>query len=82
MKIISQLVLFVLLTSTATALAGDFDMQERRRRGPPPEALDACSDKSQGDYCTFEAPHGTVEGTCWAPREDLPLACRPDDPKR
>lgn len=51
-------------------------------RRPPKEAVDACVNKASGDACSFESPRGTVEGTCWAPREDLPLACRPADAPR
>jgi hypothetical protein len=48
-----------------------------QRRGPPPEALDACSGKKIGDLCSFVTPkRGTIEGTCKAP-EGKPLACRP-----
>ena len=32
--------------------------------GPRPEAIAACKDKSEGDACDFEAPHGHVSGTC------------------
>jgi hypothetical protein len=34
--------------------------------GPPPEALSACRDIAIGDACAFDAPHGTIEGTCRA----------------
>jgi len=48
-----------------------------QHRGPPPEALDACSGKKMDDVCSFNAPkRGTIEGTCKAP-EGKPLACRP-----
>lgn len=50
---------------------------KRPPRRPPPEAIDACKDKAAGDSCSFKSPHGTLSGTCWAPSEDLPLACRP-----
>lgn len=57
---------------------GQQDDHRRGRRGPPSEALDACKGKASGDACSFESPrHGTVSGTCFAPKEDLPLACRP-----
>ncbi len=35
-----------------------------RPQGPPAEALDACSGKSEGSVCDFEAPHGTLVGVC------------------
>ncbi|MGD0676361.1 MAG: hypothetical protein ABSC94_13160 [Polyangiaceae bacterium] len=33
-------------------------------RGPRPEAIAACKDKTEGDVCEFDAPHGHVSGTC------------------
>lgn len=33
-------------------------------RGPSPEAIAACKDKSEGDACEFDAPRGHVSGTC------------------
>ncbi len=49
------------------------------RRGPPPEAVDACSGASEAQACTFESPHGTVEGTCRKPPQADELACVPND---
>jgi hypothetical protein len=49
-----------------------------RRPGPPPqEAIEACQDAQEGDACTFEGRDGRLEGTCFRPRDDVPLACRP-----
>lgn len=54
---------------------------EGKRRGPPPEALAACKGKSAGTECSFQSPRGdTVSGTCFAPKADLPLGCRPSHP--
>ena len=47
-------------------------------RKPPAEALEACKTLSSGQECSFTSPHGTVQGTCWAP-EGKPLACKPKD---
>lgn len=71
----------MLLTAVAgTAFAQDDDggnSREQGRRGPPPEALEACSAAVSGDPCSFEGRRGeTLDGTCEAP-EDKPLACRP-----
>ena len=47
-------------------------------RGPPPEAIEACSGKSENDTCSFSGPRGTVEGSCIIlPREET-LACAPE----
>ena len=51
-----------------------------RRHGPPPEAYEACEDKSVGDEAEFVNPRGeTVTGTCEEEGEQLVL--RPDNPK-
>jgi hypothetical protein len=50
----------------------------RPHKGPRPEAIAACKSLVSNDVCTFEAPRGTVKGTCFAP-EGKPLACRPND---
>jgi hypothetical protein len=49
------------------------------RQGPPPEALAACKSLASGATCEFSGPRGTVSGTCFAPQQDMPLACRPKD---
>jgi hypothetical protein len=46
--------------------------------GPPPEALAACNSAKLNQACSFAAPNGTVNGNCWQPDADHPLACRPD----
>ena len=71
--------------SAALLLAGsayaDSDQEKKPRakhRGPPPVALEACTNSVEGDPCAFEGRRGeAVEGTCEAPA-DKPLACRPE----
>ncbi len=50
-------------------------------RGPPPEAYTACEGLSEGGACSVETPHGTLSGTCRAPRrgpqEEAGLVCAP-----
>jgi hypothetical protein len=44
---------------------------------PPQEAINACSGKSTGDFCSFISPHGDViSGTCQIPPGNS-LACVP-----
>lgn len=39
--------------------------QERGQHGPPPEAIEACEGKSEGDVVSFTGREGeTLEGTC------------------
>lgn len=51
------------------------------RRGPPPEAFEACEDLEDGDVCTVDTPEGTVEGTCGTGRSEE-LHCIPSDRRR
>ena len=77
-SIACALVLATLISvETASAKpAGD----DGQRRGPPPEAIEACADKSEGDSCGFSGRQGeAVEGTCFAPpSEGKALACKPE----
>ena len=70
-------VLPALLLIGACAMADD----DRRgqRRGPPPEAFEACAEKVEGDVCGFTGRRGTAEGICEIPRggEDG-LICAPE----
>ena len=53
---------------------------ERRgeRRGPPPEALEACTAAVEGDACSFTGRRGEdLQGMCAVTREES-LACRPE----
>jgi hypothetical protein len=55
--------------------------QRGERRGPPPEAVEACDGKVGGEACTFTGRRGeAVEGQCFTPDEERPLACRPERP--
>ncbi|WP_439106132.1 hypothetical protein [Congregibacter sp.] len=50
-----------------------------KRRGPPPEALEACANLSEGEVCGFTGRHGDMTGVCFAPpKEDAALACAPE----
>jgi hypothetical protein len=60
-------------------LVGLASAANSERRGPPPEAIAACEDQSEGDACSVEFRGRTVEGTCMAgPNGDEPLACMPE----
>ena len=77
-SIACALVLATLITvETASAQPGGDDGQ---RHGPPPEAIEACSNKSKGDSCGFSGRQDeALEGTCFAPpREGKALACKPE----
>jgi len=53
------------------------------RRGPPPQAIEACKGKSSGDTCSFSGRDKTEHaGKCFTPNPDHPLACRPPRPEK
>jgi hypothetical protein len=57
----------VVVTSIAFPSVGAADDPPdggEHHRGPSPAAIAACKAKTEGDACSFEGHHGTVEGTC------------------
>lgn len=61
------------------ALASAQDDRPRPPHPPPPEAFAACEAQEEGSLCAVETPHGTLEGTCRAPRGER-LVCVPNGP--
>lgn len=80
MKKTNLIALFCVGSLALSGLALGQQNGPKRHRRPPPEAIDACKGKASGDSCSFESPRGTENGTCWAPRQDRPLACRTPHP--
>ncbi len=80
MSIIKRSIITVLaLCLAGTAVAQDGPpTQDGDHPRPPREAIEACGGLIDGDACSFDSPHGAVDGSCWAPSEDLPLACKPE----
>ena len=83
-KLDNILIVFVLLAICAitNVFGRDAFSQETgiRRHGPPPEAYEACEDKSVGEEAEFINRRGnTVTGTCKEEGDQLVL--RPDTPK-
>ena len=66
-----------LFTQVATAQPGGGSGE---RRGPPPEAYEACDDLAIGSSCEMTGRRGdTLQGTCMASREDEDtLVCAPE----
>ncbi|WOJ92841.1 hypothetical protein R0135_13750 [Congregibacter variabilis] len=55
------------------------ERQQGKRRGPPPEAIEACADLSEGESCAFSGRRGDMTGVCFAPpKDDAELACAPE----
>ncbi|MEM7084254.1 MAG: hypothetical protein AAF465_16105 [Pseudomonadota bacterium] len=65
------------------ALAGE-DGERKKRRGPPPVAIEACSGLAEGTQCSFIGRRGQErQGTCVIPaRNQEILACKPDHRRR
>ncbi|MBU0753485.1 MAG: hypothetical protein KJ787_15400 [Gammaproteobacteria bacterium] len=77
-KTLIQYGLLAALTCSSSLLFAQPAEGQGGPRRPPQEAFDACKSLSAGQGCSFTAPHGTVNGSCWAP-EGKPLACQPKD---
>jgi 4-amino-4-deoxy-L-arabinose transferase-like glycosyltransferase len=53
-------------------------LPQGQRNGPPPQALDACANQTQGSACSFTQPNGnTINGSCITPPNTESLACAP-----
>ena len=73
------LVLAMGLATTPVIGEPDNTSNSNKRRGPPPEALEACSDLGEGAACSFTGRRGEVIGMCFAPpRDESMLACAPE----
>jgi hypothetical protein len=65
MNLKSKLVVAVLFSVLAGQVAAKPGKQEGQRKGPPPEAIEACANLQEGDAVTFETRRGdTLSGTC------------------
>jgi hypothetical protein len=68
-------------TSSRPTAAIALDTDQRRPHGPPPEAIAACKDQSEGSACTVSLHGQSIDGTCRkGPDGDGPLACAPSHP--
>lgn len=78
----SPILFFTFCFATLASAAAVAEPGERgERRGPPPEALEACESLAEGDSCSFTGREGeALNGRCFLPpRDDAELACRPDN---
>jgi hypothetical protein len=76
---LAPLALAAAVNLLATSAASAQPSGGGQRQGPPAAALAACKSLTTGATCGFSGPQGTVAGTCFAPQQSLPLACRPKD---
>jgi hypothetical protein len=68
---------FIGLQLSSVAVAEENGERRKARRGPPPEAVDACSNAQEGAGCSFIGRRDdTVSGTCEFMRDDF--VCVPE----
>ena len=79
MKWLLTMGLFAMVLVSSAAFAQQGGRGKGGKGHPPPEALAACEGRSAGDACSFERDDEEVEGTCFTPADDKPLACRPSE---
>ena len=72
--------LALLLAGTATTVSARPEPGDGGgRRGPPPEAINACEGKQVNDQCSFKGRGDeTLTGICAAPPNVDELACAPE----
>ena len=77
-KIFTALFFTSMLSASLSCAAGPEG--RGRPHGPPPEAIEACADLSEGDACSFTGRRDDeVKGTCIVlPRGDEGLVCAPE----
>ena len=75
---IAQTVILVSCIS-ASVVNAQPSSQSGEQRGPPPEALEACADQTEGAACSFSGRRGDVTGSCMvSPKGEDELACAPE----
>lgn len=71
------------IVSVSAIAQRDGDGDNKKHRGPPPEAIEACSGFNEGDVCQFTGRRGDASGVCVVPpKDDSVLACKPKDHKQ
>ena len=71
---------FLVALFLATSAPAGSDKKSGKRRGPPPQAIEACAEQEEGGACTFTGRRGDVSGTCFVPpRGEHALVCAPED---
>jgi len=71
------------LLSSATFAAAQPSGERGQRRGPPPEAFEACETHNQDDVCHVSTSEGELTGTCRVDRRQKDkLLCVPDNHSR
>jgi hypothetical protein len=61
---LTRLVAVATLMAVPAVGAAQSSPADDDHRGPSPEAIAACKDKSEGDACEFDGARGHVSGNC------------------
>lgn len=73
----------LVLTTCSSIYSANAQNDDRgdKRRGPPPEAFEACAELASGDSCEMVGRRGEdLLGTCIVPRDDdEALVCMPEN---
>jgi hypothetical protein len=73
------LAVIIMASFSAVTATAERDQQSGKKRGPPPQALEACVDSEEGASCSFSGHRGDVSGFCIVlPRDEQELACAPE----
>ena len=72
-RITQATLLIAAVATTSVALAGDRERDGKKgRRGPPPQAFEACEGLAEGTACEVQTRRGNVlSGECKVPRRLL-----------
>jgi hypothetical protein len=63
-KRLSSIAFFAFCVSLSSGVLAEKQRSERRK-GPPPEAIEACESLQEGDSVSFETRHGdTIDAQC------------------
>ncbi len=81
MNIQTKVVAFGLLLSIVSTSVLASGGQRGERRGPPPEAIEACASSTSDQACSFTSRRGdALSGTCIVRKGDeTQLVCKPEN---
>ena len=64
-SLVSVMTALVVAAGVASSWASNGPSEQHRGKGPPPEAFEACTDKSEGATVTITTPRGdTIQCIC------------------
>ncbi|MBF0556936.1 MAG: HAMP domain-containing protein, partial [Nitrospirae bacterium] len=76
LRVLACAVLVVLIVFSSVGSTLEAQQGAEPLRKPPFEAIAACEGKKEGEPCTFNSPHGILNGDCMVGVENM-FGCRP-----